>query len=426
MNQKKIEAFPRAILHVDGDSFFVSCQVTQDPSLKGRPVVTGLERGIASAMYYEAKARGITRGMRVSEMRTLCPDVVIMNSDYALYEQYSHRMNSIVKRYTSKVESYSIDECFADITGLDEEFHMTYEEIAARIKRDLEEELGITFSVGVSVTKTLAKTASTSQKPSGLTVASSLQTEALLAKTPIEKVWGIGRRTSVRMVGYAITTALDFALKDTEWVRKHFPKPYQELHHELRGTCMHAVASGDRRDYLSTSKTRTFSKPSGDESYVMAQLSNNIEKACRALRGRGMFGKKVSIFLKTQRFTYSMAEFVLPYAVATPGEILKYAERHFHALFEKGVTYRATGITVSQLTRTRASTLNLFSENTVDEAASKIYQSVDRLNRQYGRNAVFLGSSMQAVKRDRSERVAHLFAGSRFRRLGIPSLGVVT
>lgn len=415
MNQEKIELLPRAILHVDGDSFFVSCQITQDPGLKGRPVVTGLERGIVSAMSYEAKARGVTRGMRLFEARKACPDVVIVSSDYVLYEQYSRRMNAIVRRYTSNVESYSIDEVFADITGLDSSLRMTYEEVAFRIKRDLEEELGITFSVGVSVTKTLAKTASSSQKPSGLTVVGTDQVDALLAKTPIEKVWGIGWRTSVKFQRHGILTALDLAQKTPEVVARSFSKPYQELHYELRGILMHSVNQGSRREYLSTSKTRTFPKPSRDESYVLSQLSSNIEKACKSLRSRGLFGRKVSIFLKTQKFTYAMSEFVLPYSVSTPGEILKYAKRHFHTLFEKDVMYRATGITVSQLSRVQESTLNLFSEKVLDATASRIYESVDHLNRRYGRETIFLGSSLGAVMKHHAPK-----------KLWIPSLGTVS
>ncbi|MDE1940781.1 MAG: DNA polymerase IV, partial [Patescibacteria group bacterium] len=85
-------SFPRAILHVDGDSFFASCEVAKDPSLKGKCVVTGKERGIASSMSYEAKARGVTRAMRLSEIKKLIPDVIILPSDYETYSLYSQRM----------------------------------------------------------------------------------------------------------------------------------------------------------------------------------------------------------------------------------------------------------------------------------------------------------------------------------------------
>src|SRR5438045_3577068 len=121
------KSFPKAIVHVDGDAFFVACEVAKDPSLRGKYVVTGKERGIASALSYEAKARGARRGMQLSEIRKLCPGLIILPSDYETYSLYSERMYNIVRRYTPEVEEYSIDECFGDITGLRRRLGMPYQ-----------------------------------------------------------------------------------------------------------------------------------------------------------------------------------------------------------------------------------------------------------------------------------------------------------
>jgi DNA polymerase-4 len=110
-------SYPRAILHIDGDAFFASCEQAANPKLRGKPVVTGMERGIAASMSYEAKARGVTRGMRIRDIQKACPEVVLLPSDYETYSLLSTRFFAIVRRYTSDVEEYSIDECFADITG---------------------------------------------------------------------------------------------------------------------------------------------------------------------------------------------------------------------------------------------------------------------------------------------------------------------
>ncbi|MCZ6875870.1 MAG: DNA polymerase IV, partial [bacterium] len=152
-----LRSFPRAIIHIDADAFFAACEQARDPRLKGKPVVTGRERGIASAVSYEAKALGIKRGMRIQEIRDICPDIIHLPSDYETYSLYSVRMFSIVRRHTTQVEEYSIDECFAEITGLRRPRRMSYEAIAAHIKQDLERSLGITFSVGLAPSKVLAK-----------------------------------------------------------------------------------------------------------------------------------------------------------------------------------------------------------------------------------------------------------------------------
>src|SRR3989344_3897158 len=137
-----IHSFPRAIVHVDGDAFFASCEQALDPRLRGKPVVTGKERGIAASLSYEAKARGVTRAMPLYQIRKLCPDVILLPSDYETYSLLSKRMYDIVRRYTSDVEEYGIDECFADITGLRRPFRMSYTEIVRKLQEDLYRELG--------------------------------------------------------------------------------------------------------------------------------------------------------------------------------------------------------------------------------------------------------------------------------------------
>jgi len=128
-----LHSFPRAILHIDGDAFFASCEQARDPQLQGKPVITGKERGIAASMSYEAKARGVTRGMRLFEIKRLCPDAVILPSDYETYSLLSQRLFAIVRRYTPEVEEYGIDESFSDLTGLRRPLRMSYEEMAVKI-----------------------------------------------------------------------------------------------------------------------------------------------------------------------------------------------------------------------------------------------------------------------------------------------------
>lgn len=127
----------RSILHIDGDSFFASCEVAKNPALRGKPVVTGKERGIASSMTYEAKARGVSRAMSLRDILKICPDAIILPSDYETYSLYSKRMYEIVRRYTPEIEEYSIDECFADLTGMRRINNMSYQKMAECIKHDL-------------------------------------------------------------------------------------------------------------------------------------------------------------------------------------------------------------------------------------------------------------------------------------------------
>src|SRR5512139_266187 len=219
-----ISSWPQAILHLDADAFFASCEQAVHPELKGRPVITGKERGIVAAASYEAKARGVSRGVRLSEVKKLCPDAVILPSDYETYSLFSVRMFEILRRFSPDVEEYSIDEAFVDLTGLRRSFHGPYRMIAERMQATIETELGIPVSVGVSVSKVLAKIASKHGKPHGLIVIPGGDIHLYLEKLPVGKVWGIGHNTTEFLRKFGITTALQFARKEEGFIKKHLSK----------------------------------------------------------------------------------------------------------------------------------------------------------------------------------------------------------
>src|ERR671938_69840 len=258
MEPLTLASFPRAILHIDGDAFFASCEQSRRPKLQGRPVVTGKERGIAASMSYEAKARGVIRGMRSADIRKVCPDAVILPSDYETYSMLSKRFFAIVRRYTPDVEEYSIDECFADLTGLRRPLKMSYLKIAERIKRELDTELGCTFSVGLAPNKVVAKIASKWQKPSGLTAIPGKELHRYLAKLPVENVWGIGHQTTALLHKHDVKTALQFAQRPEAWVKKHFSKPFYQIWQELRGVYVFELVTGEHETYYTIQKVKTF------------------------------------------------------------------------------------------------------------------------------------------------------------------------
>lgn len=429
-----LQSFPRAILHIDGDAFFAACEVAKNPKLRGKPVVTGKERGIVSAATYEAKALGIKRGMTLSEVRKICPGAVILPSDYETYSLFSLRMYAIVRRYTPDIEEYSIDECFADLTGLRRTFRMSYPQIAEKIQQQLEHELGMTFSIGVSATKTLAKIGSKWKKPSGLTVIPLRSASSYLKAIKVDAVWGIGPQTSALLNKYGIRTAYDFAHKDEAWIKAHVSKPYFETWNELNGVVANELNLTGRETYQSISKTKTFTPPSKDPAYVYAQLSKNVENACIKARRWKLSTPIVFFFLKTQDFRYSGYEVKLPFPTSNPIDILKEISTYFPRVFRKNTLYRATGITLINLTEEGTTQLDLFGQVKESEAIKRVFESTDKLAERYGKHVVFLGSSFDAMKSaahlssrgDVTARVATLFKGeTNRRRLAIPMLGEV-
>lgn len=203
-----IHSWPRAILHLDADAFFASCEQAIHPELRGKPVITGKERGIVAAASYEAKARGVKTGLSLPDAKKVCPEAIIVPSDYETYSLFSVRMFEILRRFSPDVEEYSIDEAFVDLTGLRRSFHGPYGMIARKMQETVEKELGINVSAGVSLTKVLAKIASKHGKPHGLTVIAGRDIHSYLNKLPVGKVWGIGPNTAAFLGKFGITTAL--------------------------------------------------------------------------------------------------------------------------------------------------------------------------------------------------------------------------
>lgn len=388
----------RVIMHMDGDAFFASVEQAKDWRLRGKPVITGGERFIAASMSYEAKARGVTRAMRLDEIRRICPDAVILPSDYITYGIFARRMYNIVRRYTPHVEEYSIDECFADITGLDELMGISYEDIGKKIKAELERKLGITFGVGVASTKVLAKVASKHRKPAGFTyIPADIDDEradvrsnsdvtsefdrsddagnynasadgtsvdsarlsaarissariSFLKNTPIEKVWGVGTSTTKHLRAHGIMSALDFAsLSSAQLAALSIAKPYRQIHAELNGLSVLEVNSGPREMPKSVMCTRTFTPPSRDLEVIFSHLSKNIEEACERLRHDGAEAKSCSFFFKSQEFRYYGAEHAFEHPTDDSIEVIAAARRLIGAMYKGHLEYRATGVSLRGL-----------------------------------------------------------------------------
>lgn len=392
-------SYPRAIIHFDGDSFFASVEQSKDWKLRGKPVVTGGERGAVTSLSVEAKRLGATRGMPMQEIRRVCPDVIVLAGDYTAYSIYARRMYQIARLFTPHVEEYSIDECFADITGLEESLGMSYEEIAQAMKNKLEESLGITFGVGLAPTKTLAKVASKRNKPAGFTPLPKERIEEVLTNTEIYDVWGLGGALSTKLRSLGVFSALDYIRKSDAWLKEHgFVKPARDTWLELQGYSVLSFG-GRTAKPQSVMKTRTFTPPSNDREFLFSQLSKNVEAACAKVRRNGMKATALSFYLKTQEFTYHGVQIDLSVPCATPSLMLARIRDRFHEVYAKGVLYRATGVTLRGLVTEHAVTPDLFGTYARDAKKDDAFRVLDMMNGKYGRGTVYLGSSMQAFLR---------------------------
>ncbi len=426
-----ISSWPQAILHVDADAFFASCEQSLHPEYKGRPVITGKERGIVAAASYEAKDRGVKRGMRLFEVKKVCPDAVILPSDYESYGLFSMRMFDIFRRFSPDVEEYSIDEAFVDLTGLRRSFHGSYGTIAERIQQTIQAELDLSVSVGVSLSKVLAKIGSKHKKPHGLTLIPGREIHTFLERLSIESVWGIGKNTAAYLNKFGIRTALDFARKDEGFVKKHLSKPYQEIWNELNGRSVYPVTVEIKSTYQSIGKGKTFTPPSNDEAFVFAQLSKNLENACIKARRYNLAASRLIVYLTTQDFRDEGIELKLTRATAYPVELMEVLREGFTEIYKPKSLYRRTGVVLAGLIPEKQVQYTLFDDITKIEKASRIYNAIDALSARFGKHTVQHASSLPVKKQGQHEgergdipvRKDDLWKGENKRqRLGVPML----
>ena len=380
----QIRAWPETILHIDGDAFFASVAQAVNPKLKGKPVVTGHERGIATAISYEAKKYGITRGMRFFEIRKLCPECAFIKSDYELYALFSHRMFEILRQFSFEVEEYSIDEGFMGLKGLRRPLNMTYEEMGKKIKDTVESNLGITVSIGISLTKSLAKIASNFHKPSGLTVIDGRSIETFLKQVPVKDIWGIGEQTSSYLKKLNIHTAYQFVMLSENFIHKNLSKPFFEIWQELRGKKIFELDLEKKTTYQSISKTETFHPPTNNRDILWSRLLKHVEDAFSKARSFHYQVGKISLFLKTQEFKCHAIDLKLVNKTSFPYLIRRQLEEGFERIYQVGVLYRTTGCSINDLAQNTITQQTLFQNDKLEERMKKIYPFIDAKKIDFG------------------------------------------
>ena len=426
-----LHSWPRAIVHLDGDAFFTSCEEAIHPDLKGKALLTGGERGIVACASYPAKKLGIKRGVPLHEARKICPGLIILPSDYETYSLFSRRMFDIMRRFTPDVEEYSIDEAFADITGMRRALHSSYEEIALKMKKEIERDLGITVSVGLSITKILAKVASKHLKPAGMTVIKGRDIAQYLCDLPVEKVWGIGNATTNYLAKLGIRTALAFAQLPEETVIKKFTKPGVEIWQELRGKSVYPVTMEEKSSYASISKTKTFAPPTSNAEYLFAHLMRNMESACIKARRYSLAPNKIVVFLKKNDFHTVGSEAKLSRPCAFPLEFSNIIHELFDSCYNPKDIYRATGVVLLNLEPDTNIQYTLFDNPLQAEKIRGLYNVADELGRKFGKHTLHLGSSHLIDKLGKGRRgtstsreKTQLKGETHRRHLGLPLLHI--
>jgi len=342
---------PRTILHADMDAFFAAVEVLDDPRLRGRPVIVGGTpegRGVVAAASYEARRYGVHSAMSAARARRLCPHGVFLRPRPERYLAVSRRVFAIFHEFTPLVEPLSVDEAFLDVTG-SRDLWGDGPAIARRLKRRVREETGLTVSVGVAPNKLLAKLASDLEKPDGLTVVPERDTAAWLAPLPVERLWGVGRRTAPRLRALGIATFGDLQRADPDRLRRALgPVAAVRLPALARGEDDRPVVTD--REAKSIGNEVTFAQDIGDPAELRSVLDALAEKVAWRLRRAGVTARVVQVKARFPDFTTVTRRAALPHPTDRTAELRDAARRLLAKRVDRrGRPLRLLGVTAQEL-----------------------------------------------------------------------------
>ena len=403
---KTVSSWPNAIAHIDCDAFYASCEAARRPDLKGRPIcVLSSQNAIVVAKSYDAKALGIITGMPVWEAKKLAPQAEFLAADFRYYGLLSNKVFSILRRYSPDIEVYSIDEGFMDMGDIRTLWRKSFRQLGDEIRLTIQRETGITASVGISVTRTLAKMASESNKPNGTTVIQGKRIERFLADMAIGEIPGIGRNREALLHKFDIHTAQQFTRIDDGLMQRLLGRHGLILKQELSGI---SVTGLDTKPQLPKSVARTASmgKVSESRHLVMAHLSYHTIRLVSELVAKQLFTRKIHLFLTLASFERCGTDIQLDVPTSSLARITDAVKTGFKKLFRQGEGYRGCGIVAIHISRETSNTPDLFGLMHEDHRQMTLMQTVNCINRKHGGHTISL-AAMRMIKQKRKQPRFH-------------------
>ncbi|GAA4741246.1 DNA polymerase IV [Actinomycetospora chibensis] len=372
------------ILHADLDAFYASVEQRDDPALRGRPVIVG--GGVVLACSYEAKARGVRTAMGGRMARALCPDAVVVPPRMEAYTGASRAVFSVFGSVTPLVEGISIDEAFLDVSGL-RRIAGPPPEIAARLRREVADDVGLPITVGVASTKFLAKVASRVAKPDGLLVVPVGGELEFLHPLAVEVLWGVGAVTSRKLRGQGITTVGDLAAMGGPGLESLLGKAAgRHLDALAHGRDPRRVQVGRRR--RSVGAQRALGREPVSPARTDAVLMGLVDRVTRRMRRAGRTGRTVTLRLRFGDFSRATRSHTLAAPTAETDAILGavrlLAEAAAPMMFERGLSM--LGVAVGNLDDSGSHQLELPFAG--DAAPLALDVAVDDVRERYGLSAV--------------------------------------
>jgi DNA polymerase-4 len=383
----------RIVLHIDMDAFYASVEQLDHPDLRGKPVIVGgsSNRGVVSAASYEARKFGVRSAMPIFQAKKRCPQGIFVPVRMRRYKEMSDRVMEILETYSPIVEQVSIDEAYLDLTGL-ERLHGSSERIARRIKEEIRSVTSLSCSIGIAPNKFLAKVASETNKPDGLTVIPTHDAPEVARRLPVGKVPGVGKKTVERLEKLKVTRLGDLLRAPEAELLKAVGKFAYTLLEFARGVDDSPVVS--HTDAKSISSEETFEENTNDYEVLKKELLVQAEEVGRRLRKHGLKGGTVTLKLRRADFVRITRSVSFSEPTDSTNVLYGWALKLLDAV-DLSEKFRLIGMAVSGFARSEnpPAQLSLFAgKGRRDGSWREIEKAMDSITEKFGHEAIKRGS----------------------------------
>jgi DNA polymerase-4 len=373
------------------DAFYASVEQLDNPDLKGKPVIVGgtSKRGVVSAASYEARKYKIHSAMPIAQAMKLCPRGVFLPVRMKRYKEISDKVLAIFQRYTPLIEPLSLDEAFLDVTASSKLFGSA-EEIAAKIRRDVFQETGLTVSAGVASSKLVAKIASDLNKPDGLTIVPSGTEAEFLAPLPIKRLWGVGKKAQETLLLLGVHTIGDIVTLPEKLLEQKFGKHGMGLRRKALGL--------DDRDVEIEHETKsvghefTFETDLVELEIIRRELLELAGMVAKRLRRYQLQGKTITLKVKYHDFKQVTRSSTITEHIADSKRIYQEVIQLLQKTDAGEKPLRLLGISVSGLRMENGSGQQLlFPGVQTTEKRKNINKALDAIQEKFGSTAILPG-----------------------------------
>lgn len=371
----------RCVLHLDLDTFFVSVERLMDSRLCGKPLLIGGggDRAVVSSCSYEARSMGVSSGMPVRMAMKLCPEAVLVRGHADQYSEYSRAVTSLMQESLPMLEKASVDEFYADLSGMDK--YLGCWRWASEIRNRVAREIGLPSSLGLSVNKTVSKIATGQAKPDNQQCVISGNEASYLAPLPVRKI---------PMVGPVWSNQLEELGLGRIYLLQQIPKDYLVRLFGKNGVTLWEKARGidpspviPYREQKSISSERTFEQDTADPALLRARIRSLAEGLGTELRSQGMVCGCVALRIRYADFETVSRQQTLPYT-ASDRVLMDTAVELLHKLYTRRMRVRLVGVRLSELSHA-GSQMDLFADYAREDA---LYRVLDRMKDRYGRHSL--------------------------------------